>query len=87
MGMAIAPKATGAVLATSAVMADRMGGRPRATSIAPVMATGAPKPASASSRAPKQNAMSMACTRMSPRPTALKVARTSSIRPLMTVSS
>ena len=65
IGMAMAPKATGAVLATSATEAALMGGKPSAISITAVMATGVPKPASASSSAPKQNAMITAWTRWS----------------------
>ena len=45
--------------------AARIGFMPAATSIAAVIATGEPKPASASSRAPKQKAIRMASTRMS----------------------
>lgn len=86
-GIAMAPKATGAVFATSTVIADLSGDRPSAMSIAAVIATGAPKPASASSRPPKQKAMSIAWTRRSPRPTVLKQRRRSSKRPLTTVSS
>src|SRR5215207_3699625 len=51
---AIAPNATGAVLATSASDAAFIGRKPRAISITALMATGVPKPASASIRAPKQ---------------------------------
>ncbi len=66
IGIAMAPNATGAVFATSTVTAARIGGMPIAMSIAPVIATGAPKPASASSIPPKQKAMSIAWMRMSP---------------------
>ncbi len=65
IGMAMAPKATGAVLATSATEAALIGLKPSAISITAVMATGVPKPASASSSAPKQKAMITACTRWS----------------------
>ena len=65
IGTAIAPKATGAVLATSATEAALMGWKPSVMSITAVMATGVPKPASASSRAPKQKAMMMHWTRWS----------------------
>ncbi len=65
IGMAIAPNATGAVLATSATAAAFIGWKPTATSITAVMATGVPKPASASSSAPKQKAMMMAWIRWS----------------------
>ena len=63
--MAIAPNATGAVLATSATAAAFIGLKPTAISITAVIATGAPKPASASSRAPKQKAMITAWIRWS----------------------
>lgn len=62
-GVPIAPKATGAVLATRATTAAFTGSKPSATSITEQIATGAPKPASASSRAPKQNAMTRAWMR------------------------
>ena len=85
IGMAMAPKATGAVLASRTVPAARSGATPRAMSIVAVMATGAPNPASASSRPPKQKAMRTAWMRGSSL-TMLKVARRSSNRPLVTVS-
>jgi hypothetical protein len=53
IGMAIAPNATGAVLATSATAAAFIGLNPSARSMTDVMATGVPKPASASSSAPE----------------------------------
>ena len=65
IGIAIAPNATGAVLATSATAAALIGLKPSAISMTAVMATGVPKPASASSSAPKQKAMITACTRWS----------------------
>ena len=65
IGIAIAPKATGAVLATSATAAAFIGLKPTATSMTAVIATGVPNPASASSSAPKQKAMMMAWTRWS----------------------
>ncbi len=65
IGMAIAPKATGAVSATSATAAARTGLIPSPTSMIPQIATGVPKPASASSSAPKQNAITTTCTRRS----------------------
>ena len=65
IGVASAPKATGAVLAISATEAALTGRKPRAISMTTVMATGVPKPASASSSAPKQNAMMMAWMRWS----------------------
>ena len=57
IGTARAPNATGAVLATSATTAAFIGRKPSAMSMTLVIATGVPKPASASSSAPKQNAM------------------------------
>ncbi len=87
MGMAMAPKATGAVLATRTVTAEVSRGSPSAISMAAVIATGAPNPARASRSPPKQNAMSMAWMRRSPRPTELKERRRSSKRLLATVSS
>ena len=57
MGVAIAPKATGAVFATSASTAAFIGLKPSAINITEVTATGVPKPASASSSAPNENAM------------------------------
>ena len=65
IGVASAPKATGAVLAIRATQAALIGWKPSAISITTVIATGVPKPARASSRAPKQNAMMIAWTRWS----------------------
>ena len=65
IGIAIAPNATGAVSATSATEAARIGDSPMPISITPQIATGVPNPASASSSAPKQNAITTTCTRMS----------------------
>lgn len=59
-GVPIAPKATGAVLATRETTAARTGSKPRATSMTEQIATGAPNPASASRRAPKQKAITRA---------------------------
>ena len=53
IGVAIAPNATGAVFATSATAAALIGLKPSAISMTLVIATGVPKPASASSSAPK----------------------------------
>ena len=86
MGIAIAPKATGAVLAISTSVAVLRGLSPRARIIVAVIATGAPKPARASSRPPKQNAMSMAWMRRSPPPMVSKMVRRSSKRPESTVT-
>ena len=63
--MASAPNATGAVLAISASAAAFIGRKPSAISMTTVIATGVPKPASASSSAPKQNAMMIAWIRWS----------------------
>ena len=53
------------MLATSAIAAALIGLKPTAISITAVIATGVPNPASASSSAPKQKAMMMACIRWS----------------------
>ena len=84
MGVASAPNATGAVLATSARTAAFSGRKPSAISMTLLMATGVPKPASASINAPKQNAMMIACTRMSSL-TAAKDRRSTSKCPVSTV--
>ena len=65
IGIARAPKATGAVLATSATVAALTGLKPSDISITTEIATGVPKPASASSSAPKQKAMMIAWIRWS----------------------
>ena len=65
IGTAMAPKATGAVLATSETAAALAGLKPSPMSITEQIATGVPNPASASSRAPKQKAISTAWTRWS----------------------
>ena len=64
-GVAIAPKATGAVFATNARTAALSGLKPTAISITEVTATGVPNPANASSDAPKENAMTIAWMRKS----------------------
>jgi hypothetical protein len=84
IGVASAPNATGAVLAMSDSEAAWIGRKPSAISMTTVMATGVPKPARASSSAPKQNAMMMACTRMSGL-TFSKERRSTSKCPLATV--
>jgi hypothetical protein len=61
----MAPKATGAVLATSASTAAFIGLNPSAINITEVTATGVPNPASASSSAPNENAIRTACMRWS----------------------
>jgi hypothetical protein len=63
IGTASAPKATGAVFATSATVAALSGLNPTAMSMTELMATGVPKPARASTRAPKQKAMMIAWIR------------------------
>ena len=65
IGVASAPNATGAVLATRATTAALSGWKPSAISITTVTATGVPNPASASSSAPKQKAMMIAWMRWS----------------------
>ena len=62
-GMAMAPKPTLMALPTIVVMAALTGGSPSVTSMAPVIATGAPKPARPSSRPQKQKATMRACAR------------------------
>ena len=86
-GMPTAPKATGAVLAISTVVAALSGFTPRARIMVAVIATGAPKPARASNKPPKQKAMRMAWMRISPSPSRSKVLRRSSKRPEATVTS
>ncbi|MNL35303.1 hypothetical protein D3C87_1573280 [compost metagenome] len=63
--MPSAPKATGAVLAISARPEAANGEKPRPIRIAPVTATGVPKPAAPSKNAPKQKAISSNCRRRS----------------------
>ena len=60
IGMPTLPNATGAVLPMRASFAASSGLNPKPMSIAPEIATGAPKPAQPSMNAPKQNAMSSA---------------------------
>ena len=85
MGAAIAPNATGAVLASSETIAALTGFMPAAMSIAIEIATGAPKPASDSSSAPKQNAMRIARIRWSSLIARIRSPSTSN-HPVMTVS-
>jgi len=84
IGTAMAPNATGAVFATSDTVAASSGRIPIATSMAALSSTGVPKPASASIRAPKQNAIRMACTRWSSL-TRVNERRSTSEWPLSTV--
>ena len=68
----------------STTVAARNGGNPVAVSMTAVMATGAPKPVSASRRPPKQKAISTAVMRGSSE-ISRNDARRSSKRPLTTV--
>ena len=65
IGVAIEPKATGAVLPISESAAALSGLKPSASSITEVIATGVPKPARPSIRAPKEKAMITAWIRLS----------------------
>ena len=65
IGIAMPPNATGAVSATSARTTAFIGLKPTPTSITEQIAIGVPKPASASSSAPKQKAMMTTWTRWS----------------------
>ena len=65
MGFPTPPQATGAVLASKHSTAAWNGGKPRPIRKAPAIATGAPPPPVPSRKAPKQNAMRIACRRES----------------------
>ena len=65
IGMPIAPNATGAVLTIRHSPAAYSGLKPRPTSNAAVIATGAPKPAAPSRKAPKQKPTISICRRWS----------------------
>ena len=65
IGVPRAPKATGAVLAMSAMQAASSAGNPAPARSAAEIATGAPNPAAPSRKAPNEKAMSKACTRWS----------------------
>lgn len=65
MGIPIDPKATGAVLAIRQIPAAYNGLKPKPTSKAAVMATGAPKPAMPSRKDPNEKAIRRACSRRS----------------------
>ncbi len=65
IGMPMPPQATGAVLAIRHSRAAWKGRKPRPTRNAAEIATGAPKPAAPSIRAPKQKATSTAWSRRS----------------------
>ena len=62
MGIPREPKATGDVLATKQRTAAYNGLNPSPTSIAAVIATGAPKPAAPSRNAPKEKPIRRACS-------------------------
>ena len=85
IGAAMAPNATGAVLASSETTAAFIGAIPAAISIAAEIATGAPKPASDSSRAPKENAIRIDRTRWSSDTARIRSPSTSN-HPVTTVS-
>src|SRR5579885_1102860 len=61
IGMPSEPNATGAVLAIRAMAAAENGENPSPASIAAAIAIGVPKPAAPSMKAPKANAIKMAC--------------------------
>lgn len=63
MGVPSAPNATGAVLAMRDNPEADSGEKPRPIRMAAVTATGVPKPAAPSKKAPKQKAMSSSCRR------------------------
>src|SRR5215210_4698951 len=65
MGIPIAPKATGAVLAIRQIPAAYSALNPKPTSIAAVIATGAPKPAVPSKKEPNEKAIRSACNLLS----------------------
>ena len=65
IGVAIEPKATGAVFPISDSAAAFIGEKPSASSITEVIATGVPKPASPSISAPNEKAMITAWIRWS----------------------
>ncbi len=65
IGVPMAPKATGAVLAMSVRDAASFGAKPSPISSAAEMATGVPNPAAPSMKAPNENAMSSAWMRRS----------------------
>ena len=65
IGVPSAPKATGAVLAIRERPEASSGEKPRPIRMAPVTATGVPKPEAPSKNAPKQKATSRSCSRRS----------------------
>src|SRR3982751_1420652 len=84
IGMPMAPNATGAVFAIRQMPAAYNGLKPRPTSIAAVIATGAPKPAVPSRKDPKEKAISRACILLSEVMEAMKCLMISNW-PLLTV--
>ncbi len=64
-GVPSAPKATGAVLAIRDRPEAASGEKPSPIRMAAVTATGVPKPAAPSKKAPKQKAISSSCSRRS----------------------
>src|SRR5579883_639843 len=66
IGAPMAPKATVAVLANSAIAAEVRGEKPRPIIMAAQTATGVPKPAAPSKKAPKQKQINKICSRRSP---------------------
>ena len=75
-GVPIAPNATGAVLAIRQRPEAASGEKPIPIRIAPVTATGVPKPAAPSKNAPKAKAISRSCNRRSSVTLAMLVCRT-----------
>gem|GEM_PF-4830151 len=65
IGIPRPPKATGAVLASKASPAACTGLKPRPSRMVPQTATGVPKPAAPSKKAPRQNAIRSNCSRLS----------------------
>ena len=85
MGVPSAPKATGAVLAMSDRPEASSGVKPRPIRMAPVTATGVPKPEAPSKKAPKQKATSRSWRRRS-RVTPVMLSRCTASRPRFSVS-
>ena len=85
IGVPSAPKATGAVLAMSERPDASSGEKPRPIRMAPVTATGVPKPEAPSKNAPKQKATSRSCSRRS-RVMAVMLSRRTVKRPRCCVS-
>src|ERR1700759_3360360 len=63
IGAPMAPKATVAVLANNAMAAEVRGEKPRPIIMAAQTATGVPKPAAPSKKAPKQKQINRICSR------------------------